>query len=109
MYIPWTGIQLAYVEAAEGDLLLARVMLYKATGIIFFGAMIPIFFLFLASFKTAVPVSSAALIITVALIVQGVAFIHYPMVDATKACGALFIMVGVTLVRRGVWYPLRNI
>jgi len=97
VFLPWTGIQAAYLESAASPVegLLA---LNKALGIVFFGAMIPVFILFLASFKTAVPISFAALCIVVALILQGSAYIHYPMVNLTKACGALFIIIGVVLV-----------
>ena len=29
VFVPWTGIQLAYVEAAEGNILLGTLALYK--------------------------------------------------------------------------------
>lgn len=99
VFLPWTGIQEAYMEAAEGNQSEGIILMYKALGVIFFCAMIPVLFLFLASFKTAVPVSFSALLIVIALILQGAAYLHYPMVNLTKAAGALFIIVGISLVR----------
>jgi succinate-acetate transporter protein len=98
VFLPWTGIQEAYLSEAtsQAEGLLA---LNKALGILFLCAMIPIFLLFLASFKTAVPISFAAICIVVALILQGTAYLHSPMVTLTKACGALFIVIGIVL-----WY-----
>jgi succinate-acetate transporter protein len=95
VFLPWTGIEAAYAES-PADL----AMLNKALGILFFAAMIPVFVLFLASFKTAVPISVSALLIVIALILQGSAYLSYPMFNLTKACGALFIVVGVLLVSR---------
>ena len=117
VFLPWTGIQAAYAEEATSPLM-AIVELYKALGIVFFIAAIPgalcgrhgiravcadpgpsaVFIIFLASFKTAVPISVAALVIVVALFIQGAAYLDYPNVDLTKACGGLFIAIGVILV-----------
>lgn len=93
VFLPWTGIEAAYSMSAE-DL----AMLNKALGIVFFAAMIPVFVLFLASFKTAVPISLSALFIVIALILQGSAYLNFPMANLSKGCGALFIIVGVLLV-----------
>lgn len=97
VFIPWTGIKAAYAEEAGGDPLLTVILLYKAVGIIFFAAMIPVFLLFLASFRTAVPVAFSAFLIVIAAIIQGAVYLHYPMISAQKASGALFIIVGVSL------------
>ncbi|PWN92623.1 hypothetical protein FA10DRAFT_270268 [Acaromyces ingoldii] len=97
-FLPWTGIQAAYIGNAasvqEGML-----DLLKALSLFFFCAMIPVFFIFLASFKTAVPVAGGALLIVVSLILNGANYIHYPMLELQKGCGALFIVVGIVL-----WY-----
>ncbi|UZJ55398.1 hypothetical protein CBS101457_004718 [Exobasidium rhododendri] len=97
VFLPWTGIQAAYIESAtsatEGAL-----ALNKALGIIFLCAMIPIFLVFLASFKTAIPTSFSALLIVLALILQGSAYLNYPMVSVSKAAGALAIVVGILLM-----------
>ena len=94
IFLPWTGIQAAYAESPETILELS-----KAIGILFFIAMIPVFIIFMASLKTAVPVSFAALLIVIALIVQGAAYLDplNPDLARTKTCGALFIIVGVVL------------
>ena len=73
--------------------------LYKALGLLFFVAMIPVFLVFLASFKTAIPIAGGAMMITIALILNGVNYIEYPMVNLQKGCGALFLIVGIFL-----WY-----
>lgn len=107
VYLPWTGIQNAYIlpaiEAANGNkevgLAMGALALYKAVGILFLAAMIPVFLVFVASLRTAVPVASGAFIIVIGLILQGVGYLHYPMENLTKAGGALFIVVGVIL-----WY-----
>lgn len=59
--------------------------------------MIPVFIVFLAAFKTAVPLAGGALMIVIAIILQGVNYLHYPMLELQKACGGLFIVVGATL------------
>lgn len=51
--------------------------LYKALGIVFLIAMIPVFAVWAASFKTAFPVSGGALLIVIALILQGVNLLEY--------------------------------
>lgn len=98
IFIPWTGIKAAYAEEAGGNELMTIVLLYKATGILFFGAMIPVFLLFLASLRTAVPVAFSAFLIVIAAIVQGAVYLNYPMINAQKAAGALFIIVGKFMV-----------
>lgn len=90
----------AYAESAT-----TLAELNKALGILFLMAMIPVFVIFIASFKTAVPLSLAALLIVIALILQGAAYLKYPMIGLTKACGALFIVVGVLLVS---WPMVKN-
>lgn len=99
VFIPWTGIKEAYAMEAEGNELMTIILLYKAVGILFFGAMIPVFLLFLASLRTAVPVAFSAFLIVIAAIIQGAVYLNYPMVSAQKAAGALFIIVGISL-----WY-----
>ncbi|PWN87209.1 hypothetical protein FA10DRAFT_198096 [Acaromyces ingoldii] len=97
-FLPWTGIQAAYIGKAasleEGIL-----DLYKALSLLFFCAMIPVFLVFLASFKTAMPIAGGALMIVIAVILQGTNYLHYPMLELQKGCGALFFIVGIVL-----WY-----
>jgi len=102
VFLPWTGIQAAYIETSimEGGTQEEGVLaLYKALGIVFLIAMIPVFAVWAASFKTAFPVSGGALLIVIALILQGVNLLEYPHMALQKASGALFIVVGVVL-----WY-----
>ncbi|PWN92782.1 hypothetical protein FA10DRAFT_235938 [Acaromyces ingoldii] len=96
VFLPWTGIQQAYLEEANGDVVMGLAELNKAVAFLFFGAMIPVFGLLLASFKTAIPLSISALLIVIALIIQGTAYLN-PMVSLTKTAGALFIIVGILL------------
>ncbi|PWN43946.1 hypothetical protein IE81DRAFT_321862 [Ceraceosorus guamensis] len=95
--LPWTGIQAAYVMEAEGNIPLGTKELYNALAVVFICSFVPVFIIFLASFKTAAPVSSAALFIVIALIVLGVGFKEFPAINLMKTGGALFILVGVTL------------
>jgi hypothetical protein len=104
LFLPWTGIQGAYLEAANGSVLGGTVLTYQATGILLFGAMIPVFGLFLTSFRTAIPVASSALLIVIAAIIQGAVYLNYPMMAAQKAAGALSIIVGISL-----WYSALSV
>lgn len=106
-FVPWTGIQSAYIgaaiEAANGNmevgLQTGALALYKATGIVFFAAMIPVFIIFLAALRTAVPLAGGALLIVIGIILQGSAFLQYPSPTLVKADGAINIVIGCTL-----WY-----
>lgn len=98
VFLPWTGIQVAYVTAARGNLQLGALELYNALSVLFFVSFTPIFIIFLASFKTAAPVSSSALLISLALIMIAVSYKDYPREALLKAGGAFYIIVGVSLV-----------
>jgi succinate-acetate transporter protein len=104
VFLPWVGIEAAYAEGATSELE-GITALYKALGIFFFCAMIPVFIIFLASFKTAIPVSFAAFCIVVAFILQGSYYLKFPSeAHLMTGAGALAIMVGVTL-----WYAALSV
>lgn len=97
LFLPWTGIQSTYVlggaNQAEGV-----AEFYKASAMVFFIALIPIFLIFLASFRTSGPVAGAALLIVVALGCLGGAYVTgVPDLVIAKTSGALFIIVGIAL------------
>ncbi|UZJ53631.1 hypothetical protein CBS101457_002951 [Exobasidium rhododendri] len=96
VFLPWAGIPAAYAAQASSPEE-AMIDLYKALGIVLFASSVPSFILFLASFKTAVPISVAALCIVTALLLQGSAYISFPLVAVTKASGALLIIIGAVL------------
>lgn len=95
-FLPWAGVQSAYLSSAS-SLEEGVLELYKALSFVFFVALIPVFIVFLAAFKTAVPLAGGALLICIAIILQGVNYLHYPMLELQRACGGLFIVVGVIL------------
>lgn len=97
LFLPWTGIQATYVlgaaTQAEGV-----AEFYKASAMVFFIALIPIFLIFLASLRTSGPIAGAALTIVAALGCLGGAYISgTPDFVIMKASGALFIIIGVML------------
>lgn len=102
VFLPWTGIQEAYIEAGikaaggnqQQGLLLGVVSLQHALGIAFFAAMIPVFLIFLASFKTSLPIANGAFLITVALILIGAQGLKYPQPTLLKAAGGINCVIG---------------
>ncbi|SJX66388.1 uncharacterized protein SRS1_16710 [Sporisorium reilianum f. sp. reilianum] len=97
LFLPWTSVQSTYVLGAPNQLA-GVAEFYKATALMFFMALIPIFIIFLASLRTSGPVAGAALLIVVALGCLGGGYINgSPNHEVLKASGAFFIMVGVML------------
>ncbi|PWY97945.1 hypothetical protein BCV70DRAFT_194577 [Testicularia cyperi] len=97
LFLPWTGIQSAYLTGADNQLL-GLEEYYKAAAMVYFISLIPIFLIFLASFRTSIPVANAALFIVVALALLGAGYIQgTPKESLLKASGAFFIIVGITL------------
>lgn len=97
LFLPWTGIQAAYLTGAENQLA-GLAEYYKAAAMVNFIAMIPIFLIFLASLRTSVPVAQASLFIVVALILVGSGYISgVPNQTILTASGAFFMMTGILL------------
>lgn len=97
LFLPWTGIQGTYVLGAANQLE-GVAEFYKAAGLVFFVALIPIFLIFLASLRTSAPLAGAALLIVVALGCLGGGYIGgAPNLVILKTAGALFIIVGIGL------------
>lgn len=97
LFLPWTGIQSAYVLGAANKLEGVEEF-YKASAMVFFISLIPIFLIFLASFRTSGPVAGAALMIVIALGCLGGTYIHgAPNETIAKASGAFFIATAVSL------------
>lgn len=99
LFLPWSGIQMAYISEANGEISSGVILLYKAVGIVFFVAIIPLFLILIGSFRTAAPIAAALFTIIIALIVQGSVYLNYPMQNAQIATGALFLVVGICM-----WY-----
>ena len=72
-------------------------LLPQALQVVFLVAFVPVFAVFVSSFKTAAPVSFSALLIVIALFLLGAAFKDFPRESLQTAAGALFIVVGVSL------------
>ncbi len=106
IFLPWTGIQEAYIvpaiTAAGGNqqvgFAMGALALQKAVGIVFFAAMIPVFLIFLASLRTAVPVAFGSFLIVIATILSGVEGLKYPNENLAKASGALYVIIGGLLM-----------
>lgn len=97
LFLPWTGIQSTYVLGGANQAA-GVAEFYKASAMVFFISLIPIFLIFLASFRTSGPLAGAALLIVVALGCLGGAYIKgVEDLVIAKASGALFIVVGVSL------------
>lgn len=99
LFLPWADVQMPYILEANGELAEGVVLLYKAVGIIFFVAVIPIFLILVGSFRTAAPIAAALLTIVVALLIQGSVYLNYPNQQAQTATGSLFILIGICM-----WY-----
>lgn len=111
VYVPWTGIQGAYIQtavsmASANGVTEAQAMqsgteaLYTALGVTFMVSMIPVLLLFISALRTAIPVAAAALFIVLSFILQGASYLKgQEIVSITKAPGAFNIMVAVLL-----WY-----
>ncbi|SOV02132.1 uncharacterized protein UDID_08633 [Ustilago sp. UG-2017a] len=97
LFLPWTGIQSTYVLGGANQAA-GVAEFYKASAMVFFISLIPIFLIFLVSFRTSGPVAGAAFLIVVAFGCLGGAYIK-GMEDLViaKTSGALFIVVGVSL------------
>lgn len=97
LFLPWTGIQSAYLGGAANQLAGLKEY-YQAAAIVYFVSLIPLFLIFVASFRTSGPVSGATLSIVIALALVGSAYVHgSPNFTLMKASGAFFIMTGITL------------
>lgn len=97
LFLPWTGIQASYVYGAANPLAGVE-ELYKAFAMVYFISLIPIFLIFLASFRTSGPTSGASLSIVIALALLGAGYIKgAPQETLLKASGAFFIIVGISL------------
>lgn len=59
LFLPWTGIQAAYLEEAGGNIPLGLAELNKAVAFLFFGAMIPVFGLVSSLFSSFFAISQA--------------------------------------------------
>lgn len=104
LFLPWTGIQASYLGGAENQLL-GLEEYYKAAAMVNFVAMIPIFIILLASFRTSVPVANSALFIVIALILVGSGYITgVPNQTILTASGAFFMMTGILL-----WYAALSV
>ncbi|PWN47435.1 hypothetical protein IE53DRAFT_250873 [Violaceomyces palustris] len=95
-FLPWTGIQAAYVGSVPNPQL-GVLAFYKGLSIAFFVAMVPVFLTFLASFKTSFPIANGALLIVLGLILAGIAFKDFPKAAIQKTSGAIFVIVGIVL------------
>lgn len=61
IFLPWANVQVSYVEAfgpEEGV-----VQLFKALSIVSFCSIVPVFIVFMTSFKTAAPIALATLML----------------------------------------------
>lgn len=97
LFLPWTGIQGTYLLGAANELA-GLEELYKASSMVYFISLIPIFLIFLASLRTSGPVAGAALSIVIALGTLGGGYVTgVPNYTILKASGAFFIIVGVSL------------
>lgn len=97
-FLPWVGIQGAYIGAAP-SLAVGAVDLYKALSMVFFVALIPVFIVFLSALKTAVPLAGGAFLICIAIILDGVYYLQFPSQEVIKTTsGALYIIVGIILL-----------
>lgn len=97
LFLPWTGIQSTYLLGAENPAE-GLAEFYKGAGMVFFIALIPMFLVFLASFRTSAPIALACLFIVVALGCVGGGYIHgLPNRTVLKAGGAFLIIDGVLL------------
>lgn len=96
-FLPWAGIQAAYIAPAP-SLLAGVVDLYKSLSLVFFVALIPIFIVFLSALKTAFPLAGGAFLICIAVILDGVYFLQFPSQEVIKTTsGAIYIIVGIIL------------
>lgn len=96
-FLPWAGIQAAYIGSAP-SLLAGVVDLYKALSLVFFVAFIPVFIVFLSALKTAIPLAGGAFLVCIAVILDGVYYLQYPSQEVIKTTsGALYIIVGIVL------------
>lgn len=70
----------------------------QALSIVFFCSFVPVFIIFLASVRTAVPVAMSSLFLSIILLLSGANYKLYPQKATQHAAGGLSFIVGILLV-----------
>lgn len=95
LYLPWTGVQQSFIASATSQVA-GLEEFHKALAMCYFVGLIPIFLIFVASFRTSAPLAVAMLLVVVAFGCAGGAYVHGAThLAAETAAGAFLIVVGV--------------
>lgn len=100
LFLPWTGVQQSFID---GNPTSGYDEFHKALAMVFFIGLIPVFLIFIASFRTSAPLAMALLLIVAAFGTAGGAYVHgHQHLEAMTASGALLIVVGVLFLYSAV-------